>query len=281
MKLFNFINILIVSIFFSSCSVTFQNALPNHNYSKDNLNLRLQNENYTVIGTAHGTAKATYIFNFGGLSTKARTLFTSSYNDMVENAHLRKNQAIINVISEKRVNLSAGPIFSRQIVHTTGTIIEFNHLKQTADIITRKDEQLEQLNIDFDSIKIGTIINYKDTPAVVFSISEKDRRIKVLRTSDDVYHWNHATSLCNNMSGNWRLPTLEEMEAICSNKDIINSSLETIGKVRTISGNYWTSKEVGKNKAEILRIRKDKSETAVILKAYGAYFLSIQEMSIK
>ncbi len=116
----------VVSILlFSSCSVTFQNVVKRDNFANENLELRLKSENYRIVRTVTGEARATYICSFGGLSPKAQRIFASSYDDMVTNANLQPNQAIINVSAEKRANLWAYGIFARQVVHTTGTIIEF------------------------------------------------------------------------------------------------------------------------------------------------------------
>lgn len=55
----------------------------------------LQENNFKVVGTAKGEAKATYVFGIGGLSPQA--VKGNAIADMYENANLTGAQAIIDV----------------------------------------------------------------------------------------------------------------------------------------------------------------------------------------
>jgi len=55
----------------------------------------LQKNNFKVVGTAVGEAKATYVFGIGGLGEQA--VKGNAISDMYQNANLSGAQAIINV----------------------------------------------------------------------------------------------------------------------------------------------------------------------------------------
>lgn len=84
-------------------------------------NVELSAANYRVIGTVSGTATNHYIFGIGGLSKSA--LANNSYANMVENANLRDNQAIINVSTAERVK--AYVVYTKREMVTSGVVIEF------------------------------------------------------------------------------------------------------------------------------------------------------------
>lgn len=117
------------SIALCSCSHTMTLGYKGHDYARFNLDKRVNSEEYQVIKSASGEAKAMYILGFGGLSDNAKTLNDSSYKDMVSNAQLKSNQAIINVTSESRVAIF--PFVGVRTVYTTGTVIEFTPSKES------------------------------------------------------------------------------------------------------------------------------------------------------
>lgn len=216
---------LVALLLCSSCSVTFQNAIMNHNYSTDNIDLRSQTENYRVVGTVTGHASATYIFTIGGLSEDAKRIFASSYNDMVANARLKSNQAIINVVTEKRTNLFFYPIFSRQIVHTTGTIIEFIGEMPSSQYKPREEVKT--------SVKKDNAFSLHETytnKAVIVELDANGIHGKAaIRTFNTLCSYETACMQCRELGGGWRLPTRSELLTILNNKKSINVTLESIG----------------------------------------------------
>ena len=77
--------------------------------------------NFTVIGTANGSAKASYVFGIGGLSRKS--LKGNAIADMYKNANLTGSQAIINVTFKQRASKIL--VYSKIEYTASGTIIEF------------------------------------------------------------------------------------------------------------------------------------------------------------
>lgn len=111
---------LIVSLclFLCGCSAHMYNV-NNHNVTETQV--VLDNANFKVVGTAQGSAKATYIFGIGGLSKKS--LKGNAVANMYKNANLTGSQAIINVNFKQRASII---LFAGQIEYTaSGTIIEF------------------------------------------------------------------------------------------------------------------------------------------------------------
>ncbi len=96
----------------------------NHLTSNANLTqttVELSAANYRVVGPVSGKAVNSYIFGIGGLSKSA--LANNSYAEMVENAHLKDNQAIINVTTVERVK--AFVVYTKREMVTSGVVIEF------------------------------------------------------------------------------------------------------------------------------------------------------------
>ena len=120
-----------------SCSHTMTLGYKGHDYARFNLDKKVDSEEYKVIKSVSGKAKAVYVLGFGGLSDGAKTLNDSSYKDMVHNAQLESNQAIINVTSESRI--AVFPFVLVRTIHTTGTVIEFT---SNAESITPKNNDV-------------------------------------------------------------------------------------------------------------------------------------------
>ncbi|MDE6140241.1 MAG: hypothetical protein K2F95_04745 [Alistipes sp.] len=98
---------------------------------------------YKVVGHAEGRAKATYIFGIGGMRKWSRE--ANALADMCENAELKSNQAIINVVSRRQDMFVFFPIYWRRQFITSGTIIEYiypNDADLSADI---EDASLSKL----------------------------------------------------------------------------------------------------------------------------------------
>lgn len=83
--------------------------------------VELSAANYRVVGPVSGAAVNNYIFGIGGLSKSA--LANNSYAEMVKNANLKDNQAIINVTTVERVK--AYVVYTKREMITSGIVIEF------------------------------------------------------------------------------------------------------------------------------------------------------------
>ncbi len=101
-----------------SCSAHFYNT---SNYNISETQVVLDKANFTVIGTANGSAKASYVFGIGGLSRKS--LKGNAIADMYKNANLTGSQAIINVTFKQRASKIL--MYSEIEYTASGTIIEF------------------------------------------------------------------------------------------------------------------------------------------------------------
>ena len=105
-------------VMFTGCGVM------NHMTANTNLtqtSVELSAANYRIVGTVSGTATDNYIFGIGGLSKKA--LANNSYAEMVANANLKDNQAIINVSTVERIK--AYVVYAKREMVTSGVVIEF------------------------------------------------------------------------------------------------------------------------------------------------------------
>ena len=247
-----------------------QNAILNHNYSKENLDLQMKNENYRVVRTVTGEAKASYVLAIGGLSQSARKIFASSYDNMVQQARLKPNQAIINVVSEKRTNLFFYPIFARQVVHTTGTVIEF---------VDKSSEQNSQQIIEVgneSTFKLfGVYEDQKGNKGIIISLSKDGKHGKAIYTNTNTYAngcgYNDAVMKCETMGKGWRLPNKSELTIIFNLRAAINNAIKenNIYIPRVYQGDYWCA-----DKTQLtynLKTGKLKQRSS----AYAAYLITI------
>ena len=83
--------------------------------------VQLTTNNYRVVKQVSGTATETYVFGIGALSKNA--LAKNSYANMVANAELKDNQAIINITTTE--NTKNILVYTEREVTTTGIVIEF------------------------------------------------------------------------------------------------------------------------------------------------------------
>lgn len=306
----------IISILlFSSCSITFQNVVKRDNFAKENLELRLKSENYKIIRTVTGEASATYVCTFGGFSPKAQRIFASSYDDMVTNANLQPNQAIINVSAEKRVNLWAYGIFSRQVVHTTGTIIEFisssdkvpqsSRLAANDNIITTitpidslttktplkrerklkndgdsKEYPAEPIVIEYTSlpVNIGDLYTINGITGIVVETSNQGMHGKIIYSHKQFFNtWDTANYVCYNLGNYWRLPNKSEMASILKQAKQLNVSIAQLDKFPKISKNeYWTS-DTNNHSASVVYIWNDEIAYDYLTKTELVRYIAIAE----
>ena len=253
------------------CSITLQNAMLGHDFSNDNIDIRLKEENYHFVKMVTGEAKASYIFCIGGLSEQAKNIFNYSYQDMVKNANLKPNQAIINVTAEKRANLFFYPIFARQVVHTTGMVIEFGAPKEIVSSIANPTPN----KVD-KTYKIGDLYEYGDEKGIVVAASEDGKHGKIISLKQGRnLAWSTTQELrgCNSsdngkrncefianlnsypaiewcVTKGWYLPSVAEMQDVYKNLKIINKALKSYGgKLIAEYELYWTSTEHSKTEA--------------------------------
>ena len=83
--------------------------------------VQLSTGNYKVVKNVSGAATETYILGIGGLSKTA--LAKNSYAEMVKNANLKDNQAIINVSTVENYKLYV--VYGVREMVTSGVVIEF------------------------------------------------------------------------------------------------------------------------------------------------------------
>ena len=118
-RLFKVAMLLGVVALFTACGAT------SHLTSNANLTqtvVELKENNYRVVKMVSGTAKDIYVFGIGGVSRNA--LAENSYAQMVKNAELKDNQAIINVSTSE--NVQAYIVYTKREMTTSGVVIEFS-----------------------------------------------------------------------------------------------------------------------------------------------------------
>lgn len=260
--------ILCAALTYSGCSVTFQNAIISHDFSQDNVEKRMKEEDYHFVKMVTGEASATYVFTIGGLSERAKNIFKSSYEDMVSNANLQPNQAIINVTAEKRVNLFFYPLYSKQVVHTSGTVIEFGS-KGTTTVAVKPVESTK-------TYKVGDLYVIGQLKCVVVAVSEDGKHGKCICYDGQARKWSNAYRLteanhsydgsynCVILSsfsrydypamefcGNgWYIPSKNEMKIIFENLQTVNNAMSSAGLYRIDKNKkFWTSTETSAQEA--------------------------------
>lgn len=267
MKHFYFFVVLLSSVVMSSCCHTVLFGV-GHDYAKYNLDKRLQSEEYRIVGPISGEARAVYFLGLGGLSADAKKLAETSYKNMIHNAGLEFNQAIVNVSSEMRIGVFS--LIGTRTVYTHGTVIEF--LNNASYLSTN--------NIHKNGIyKIGDIYSEGKVKGVVIDISEGGKHGKIISLKNATkvwsttnYHMNAtnenygkenckliaraesslfpAINQCFIEGAGWYLPSLAEMQQIYKNLDVINDSLKNNGGAAIKPTElYWTSTEISKEQA--------------------------------
>ena len=234
-----------------SCSHTISLGAIGHDYAKYNLDKKTETEEYKVVRTVSGEAKSIYFLGIGGFDNYK--LNANSYANMVSNAKLKHNQAIINVISEMRIAIF--PFVGVRAVHTTGTIIEFyNPTPTLSNDTTQKSiyPNFKYKVYDYysDGIKNGVII----------SVSEDGKHGKILSLSQAYKTWDKALEWCHAQGKVWHIPTINEMNSILANIGIINAIMATKSLAISPDVQYWTSAELSTNKACVATLNGAMSE---------------------
>ncbi len=272
--------VLLVSVLGCGCSVTLKNPVMSHDYASNNLKARIDAKDYKVVRTVEGKATATYIFGIGGHSSRARKIYASSYDDMVRNANLKANQAIIGVQAETRHFNIFGCVYIRNTVHTTGRVVEFEDctVQQPAvsesvepipittpvatPVVEKVEERTENVVLPSQQPKavskilnVGDIYTVNGITGVVFEVFEGGLHGKIVYPHKKFFGtWNVAVQACIAVGAGWRLPNEEEMETILVNFDKINAAIPTIGSdVKSLGRvDYWTSTQLDNQYIRVL-----------------------------
>ena len=116
----------ILFISLSGCGVyqsSFAGAHRISNTFQNVTNVNLQSANFSVLKHVEGSATATYILGFGGLSKY--TLIDLARKEMLKNAGLEGgSKAIANMITETHI-AQIFPFYLRKTVTVSGMVVEF------------------------------------------------------------------------------------------------------------------------------------------------------------
>ncbi len=226
-----------------SCSHTISLGNIGHDYARYNIDKRIENEEYKVIRNVSGEARALYFLGIGGLDHDTKKLNAKSYADMVKNANLKYNQAIINVMAEMRVAIF--PFIGVRAVHTTGTIIEFNN----STLIYPTESVTSKSAYTGFQFRVGDYYSNGDKKGVIISVSADGRHGKIVSLSHAYKTYSNALEWCYTQGNGWRLPTISEINTILSNIGIVNAIMATKSLVLSPDVPYWTSVEFSANQA--------------------------------
>ena len=109
----------LLALLLSGCGFT--RRLPS-NGDNWNTNVNLGEVNYRIIGKVTGHSKSTYILGIGGMS--GRALYSSARADMIKNAELKDNRAIIYSNTTESMS-GLPPLFWQNEAVSSGILIEF------------------------------------------------------------------------------------------------------------------------------------------------------------
>ena len=293
----------IVSIAFCSCSHTITFGV-GHDYARCNADKRLMSEEYKIVRVVSGEAKAVYFLGIGGLSDDAKKLYQSSCKDMIYNAHLKPNQALIDVTSEMRIALF--PFVGVRTIHTTGTVIEFTNSEKLPSVVDDNQYSSQSTSqqgkitptITKSPYKVGDLYSNRTKQGVVVSVSDDGKHGKIisLKQSKSITAWatkysyvgaidefngkanskliseteiSPATKKCNSEGADWYLPSLVEIQNIYKNIDVINKALLANGATPIeVFEQYWTSTE------------KDSKQAIAITSTYHTFVDKLTELKV-
>ena len=237
--------VVVVASILCSCSHTLLFGV-GHDFAHYNLDKRLENDDYRKVRSVTGKGRAIYFLGLGGLSNDAKKLNETSYLDMVYNAQLKPNQAIIEVTSEMKMAIF--PLIAVRTIYTTGTVIEFASDKPKTIIASNTDKQQEK-DVVHSTYKIGDYYSNGDIKGVVVDISEDGAHGKIVSLASSQESWWTAQSRTANGKV-WSIPSLEEMQSLYKNIEIINNAIKKSGGVEILPyEQYWTSTEKDSNNA--------------------------------
>ena len=92
--------------------------------------------------------------------------------------------------------------------------------------------------------KVGDLYDVNGKQGIVYVVTPDGKHGKIvsLTMSPQRLTWSSAKSWCNNLGSGWRLPTEDELLAICKVKGVLNQVLAAVGD--EIPGDYhWSSTE--------------------------------------
>lgn len=277
-KLFNAIVAVAVIALCNGCGITLP-AVMNHNYSTSNIEKRLQTDDYRIVRRVEGSASAVYVLEIGGLSRKAARAYTRSYDDMVENAQLEDNQAVINVVTEDRAVSVLGLVTVRKTV-SSGTVIEFTGTSVDSPSTASGLDSSPNTSSELESspkkyYKIGDYYNDGEKEGIVFYVDKSRLHGKIVSMEESLpLQWSQtdivtqandienglhnqqvitaldnwkeefpAFAFCAQLGEGWYLPAYMELQNIMQNRRIISASLKRHGYKYSSFDFYWTSTE--------------------------------------
>ena len=211
------------------------------NYNVTQTQVVLDKANFKIVGTVEGVAKATYFLGINDLSDES--LKGNAIADMYKHAKLKGAQTIVNVNFKQSYTVK----FLVQMVEYTasGLIIEFVNdsegLKQIDDtsICVENAEELVPIQVEEDStLRIGSLVEYNGLEATVCQI--RDSVVVLVASGDHSGTWDEAMEYCNQLEGDWKLPTVDEFKSMKLYKfNISNNDVD----------GYWTRDEKNEKRA--------------------------------
>ncbi len=229
------------------------------NYNVTQTQVVLDKANFKVVGTVEGVAKTTYFLGISDLSEES--LKGNAIADMYKHAKLKGAQTIVNVNFKQSYTFK----FLVQMVEYTasGLIIEFVNdsegLKQIDDtsICVENAEELVSIQAEEDStcvenaeelvsiqaeedstLRIGSLVEYNGLGATVCQI--RDSVVVLVASGDHSGTWDEAMEYCNQLEGDWKLPTVDEFKSMKLYKfNIPNNDVD----------GYWTRDEKNEKRA--------------------------------
>ncbi len=229
------------------------------NFNVTQTQVVLDKANFNVIGTVDGVATATYILGIECLSEES--LKGNAIADMYKRANLKGSQTIINVNFKRCVEYV---LIVQKIEYTaSGVIIEFVNdsegLKQIDDtsICVENAEELVSIQAEEDStcvenaeelvsiqaeedstLRIGSLVEYNGLGATVCQI--RDSVVVLVASGGHSGTWDEAMEYCNQLEGDWKLPTVDEFKSMKLYKfNIPNNDVD----------GYWTRDEKNEKRA--------------------------------
>lgn len=229
------------------------------NYNVTQTQVVLDKANFKVVGTVEGVAKTTSFLGISDLSDES--LKGNAVADMYKRANLKGAQTIVNVNFKRSYTVE----FLLEMVEYTasGLIIEFVNdsegLKQIDDtsicvenaeesvsIQAEEDstcvenaEEFEPIQPEEDStLRIGSLIEYNGLVATVCQI--RDSVVVLVASGDHSGTWDEAMEYCNQLEGDWKLPTVDEFKSMKLYRiNIPNNGVD----------GYWTRDEKNEKRA--------------------------------
>ena len=215
-------------------------------YNTDNYNITqtqvvLDKANFKVVGTVEGVAKARYILGLSDLSDES--LKGNAVADMYKRANLKGAQTIVNVNFKQSY---IDKILVQIVEYTaSGLIIEFindNEGQKYIDdtpICVENAEEFEPIQPEEDStLRIGSLVEYNGLGATVCQI--QDSVVVLVAGGNHSGTWNEAMQYCNQLEGDWKLPTVDEFKSMKLYRiNISNNGVD----------GYWTRDEKNEKRA--------------------------------